>query len=479
MGEEKPNGVAKEQLTWRRVIVQLVILTVLVLFALIYFIVPSCMVKTKTQTLAAPFPTPSELHYEPPAPVPAGENGYKLFRRAVTMVPKKPMTTSFDIGWRAAVERDWVSQFEVDQFLELLKPAWELADRALTLPRWQCPIPESASVAKGESARIQPLSPDALVLMTQGRMIHAKRLIAEGRDDAALGEAMRVIELGRRLCNSGGGLVEFVNGVVAEGLGWHIVSQVRDTPNVSTARLKEIATLLPDSDASNRALEAALRVGFHLVTVNELEAPSTRSSWLFDPNETKRRIAGDFLVEMKNVDAAFLARDRSVSRKLIEVNREVRELKSDLDRFEETDWIASWRLARIPNAYGKWLEYIAAPVLSDRGEIMRRFHLFWANAGPALAAAVVYRREHGELPESLQTLVDAKLLSRVPTDPFDLKTLRYSRQKGRIWSVGVDGVDNAGEAVGGEGAAEEFAGDIVAMIPEAPKKETEKPEATK
>jgi hypothetical protein len=464
MSEGKASGASGEQLPWRRVVVQLVILAALVLFALIYFVVPSCIVKSKNPTLAAPFPTPTELVYEPPARVSSEENGYEWLLKAVALVPEKPQTTSFDLGWRAAVERDWVGQLEVEQFLESLKPAWELMDKALALPRWQCPIPDGANAARKE-----PLPPQPFVLMTQGRMIWAKKLMAEGREDEALAVALRVIELGRRVSDSGGSLVEFVNGVVAEGLGWSVVSQLQDVEEVSRERLRQIAALVPDPAKTNESLMLALRVGFHLINRNELESPSPRSPWLFDPNETKRRIAEDFLVEMKNVSVAFLARDRSVSRKLIAMSREVRELKTDLDKFEETGWLATWRLARTPNAHGKWLEYIAAPVLSDRGEIMRRFHQFWANAGPTIAALILYRREHGELPVSLQLLVDAQLLPRMPLDPFDLKPLRYSREKGRVWSVGVDGVDNGGEPVA-EGAEDEFAGDIVATIPAVPKK---------
>jgi hypothetical protein len=478
MGEEKQSGATDERLPWRRVILQLVVLAALVLIALIGFVVPSCIVKTKTPPLSAPFPTPTELRYEPPAQIPVEENGYEVLRKAIALVPEKPQTTSFEMGWRAAVERDWISQFEVDQFLELLKPAWDLMDRALAMPRWQCPIPDGTTAGGAEAARSAPLPSQALVLLTQGRTIQAKRLVAEGREDEALSVALSVIELGRRVSNSGGSLIEFVNGVVAEGLGWGVVSQLRDTPNVSTQRLKQIASLIPDPDETNESLRLALRVGFYLVCRNELETPPARSTWLFDPNETKRRIAEDFLVEMKNVNTAFLERDRSVSKKLLEMHRAVRELKADLDKFEQTGWLATWRLARTPNAYGKWLEYIAAPVLSDRGEIMRRFHQFWANAAPTMAAMILYRREHGTLPESLQTLVDAQLLPRMPLDPFDLKPLRYSREKKRVWSVGVDGVDNGGEAVA-EGASDEFAGDIVALIPEAPKKAEPKSEPPK
>ena len=68
-----------------------------------------------------------------------------------------------------------------------------------------------------------------------------------------------------------------------------------------------------------------------------------------------------------------------------------------------------------------------------------------------------YRRHHGRLPERLEELVP-DFLPQLPVDPFDGKQLRYvlSRDQYLLYSVGVDGVDNGGQA--------EFESDIVFAV---------------
>ncbi len=54
-------------------------------------------------------------------------------------------------------------------------------------------------------------------------------------------------------------------------------------------------------------------------------------------------------------------------------------------------------------------------------------------------AMCVYIREHGKLPASLDELVQANILERVPFDPFSSNHFQYSREHQAIWSVGWDG----------------------------------------
>ena len=52
-----------------------------------------------------------------------------------------------------------------------------------------------------------------------------------------------------------------------------------------------------------------------------------------------------------------------------------------------------------------------------------------ANLRTAMASLACerYRQKHDRWPESLETLVQAKLLTAVPTDPIDGQPLRYRR----------------------------------------------------
>ncbi len=52
-----------------------------------------------------------------------------------------------------------------------------------------------------------------------------------------------------------------------------------------------------------------------------------------------------------------------------------------------------------------------------------------------------YYQDHGELPESLSTLVPG-YITGIPVDPFDGETLRYSKAKAILYSVGNDFLDD-------------------------------------
>jgi hypothetical protein len=56
-----------------------------------------------------------------------------------------------------------------------------------------------------------------------------------------------------------------------------------------------------------------------------------------------------------------------------------------------------------------------------------------------LLASEIFLREQGDLPADLEALVKAKILERVPIDPFSTRPYCYSRDKRAIWSVGSDG----------------------------------------
>lgn len=58
-------------------------------------------------------------------------------------------------------------------------------------------------------------------------------------------------------------------------------------------------------------------------------------------------------------------------------------------------------------------------------------------------ACRLYKMRHGQLPETLESLVPA-FLDRVPRDPFDGKPFRYSPEQAIVYSVGEDLKDSGG-----------------------------------
>ena len=79
----------------------------------------------------------------------------------------------------------------------------------------------------------------------------------------------------------------------------------------------------------------------------------------------------------------------------------------------------------------------------------------------AMIAIERYRRQHGEMPDTLDAVVP-EILPQMPIDPFDGNPLRYMLGENEvvIYSIGRDGVDNGGER--GEANVES---DIVVRFP--------------
>jgi hypothetical protein len=88
---------------------------------------------------------------------------------------------------------------------------------------------------------------------------------------------------------------------------------------------------------------------------------------------------------------------------------------------------------------------LLAPALSKCHQAERRSQAALRTAMVALACER-YRQQHERWPETLEALVQAKLLGALPVDPCDGQPLRYRRTKDGvvIYSVGLDGIDNQG-----------------------------------
>lgn len=77
-------------------------------------------------------------------------------------------------------------------------------------------------------------------------------------------------------------------------------------------------------------------------------------------------------------------------------------------------------------------------------------------ATQAHLALRAYQRDHGELPEVLDTLVP-RYLAALPLDAFDARPLRYAPRRRLVYSTGMDGIDRGGELRAGEDSMLEIA----------------------
>ncbi|HVC98075.1 MAG TPA: hypothetical protein VND64_30675 [Pirellulales bacterium] len=109
--------------------------------------------------------------------------------------------------------------------------------------------------------------------------------------------------------------------------------------------------------------------------------------------------------------------------------------------------VAKRKLREISNPVGR--------LLVERGACMPMVNPSTVARSPAeeLATKVslairLYFDRFGRAPSELGELVAAGLLPQQPIDPFDGLPLRYSRERGLLWSVGFDRIDGNGDPSG-------------------------------
>jgi hypothetical protein len=250
-------------------------------------------------------------------------------------------------------------------------------------------------------------------------------------------------------------------------MGESILLKALDSPRISDAQLKAIALRPLDMAPANARWETTLKIMFSTLLRDEFVSASPNQRPLparfFDKDATAQMIARDFLVELKNTAAPFAMRDLTLQRRIETTRTQAESLKDEVDYFRKSGRV-SWRLALAPNAYGRWLQFAAVPA-SEKVEVFRCHDIFARHCNSTLAALLLYRRQHAALPDSLTSLVADGLLERAPQDPFDLAPLRYSKDKQRVWCVGLDGADQGGERPMSLEVALDSTGDWVVLIP--------------
>ena len=120
----------------------------------------------------------------------------------------------------AAIDGDGGANSEVESYLEKMKPAWAAMEKALSMRRWQS-TPGNWMLEHGEDAESYLALPRTeLALLSQGWAVDAKRLFLVGKEDEAVEKTLQLVTLGNKLQDSEGALVDFINGISIENLGY-------------------------------------------------------------------------------------------------------------------------------------------------------------------------------------------------------------------------------------------------------------------
>lgn len=207
---------------------------------------------------------------------------------------------------------------------------------------------------------------------------------------------------------------------------------------------------------------------------------------LFDPAATLDLMTGYYLRFIRSADAPWVKRDRRIHEDIVSIGKAVAcapELfrlyvgwcgetdpisgateVSDADLAKLRDTLAGTQDPNgksVSNPLGMFLAGLFLPPV-DQFLKQRANCLADREAARTLAALRVYQLRKGQLPESLQGLVDEKILPAVPLDPFSDKPLLYSKAKRLLWSVGKNETDEGGS---GDPADRFYGSDYVWPVP--------------
>jgi len=376
------------------------------------------------------------------------DNAYGLFKQAWKNY----------IWLEPEVEQERLAFFE-DEVSAFGHPDWDfefveglLADNAETLKLFDAGVQKGklqAPEVKSINSLMPYLSPwRQLAVLSRLRAAH---LYNTGRHQEAFQGAIDTVKFGSMIENSEGPMITFVVGVACNGMG-----------------LQSLREMLPDIELTSAELRDCVQ------QIQPLQIDIEKAANVF---------RYEYFVSSNVVD------DYSPFEIVNMISRWPPEEDQHLDRFRR-DWFYGSRLFVRPNAtkrlygeyYTEYLNKIAvyaterAKMRSEEEFLMnilersRQFsgnyagiNLFLVTAGSfdsvierksksevslhatrLLIALKAYKLDHGELPDTLDTLVP-DYINAVPLDDFDGKPMRYDRGQRIIYSVGENLEDDGGD----------------------------------
>jgi hypothetical protein len=197
-------------------------------------------------------------------------------------------------------------------------------------------------------------------------------------------------------------------------------------------------TYTDDGQGDGRITAAGLDL-WEQVSTNASSSQTKPNGWSFE-SVTKRALAPASLLVLATRKQLTDKADELFQRMEAVIKAEVRGDTNALEAQQVEREIGELSVAYTPIK-------LLFPAISLARQATVRVQVSADSVQTALAV-IRYHRQHDRWPTSLDELVGT-FLERVPTDPFDGQPLRYRLQDDGfvIYSVGVNGVDDGGQAV--------------------------------
>ncbi len=342
---------------------------------------------------------------------------------------------------RESMRDDWNKHYQEEDQLSALSEHLE-ANRELLARFWK--VVNDAPRPLDYPSDIEDYRTGCTFALQDGAALasrHIKFLTLKGRYDEALTEALALAEFSSGLCAAEVTAVPWLVAVTAQFMGFNGIRKALKGATLNEGDISNLLVRLRRVEVTAIDLSQTLR-----------RSAFATSFWLRECKE-KSRIGPGWMGEMNRLEMQIFKPNESAW--------EVLQLMLPVASALEGGWISGWRASEElqnkatamghptsfwdqirPNRSGRW--FAANLQAGDQHTVRKALQSVAICRSLQLALALrAFDVKTGSLPESAQDLVPA-YLPAVQVDPITGSPLKWNRQTGLIYSVGMNGVDDAG-----------------------------------
>ena len=351
---------------------------------------------------------------------------------------------------------------QLDTWLESKKDAFALVRQGIALGQLQLPAFGVDDFTKFDLSGLRHAA--------RAKVILAREQAERSENAEAAHEFWEVFEMGRLIAADDGPMIHYLVGIAVQSMGLNSMRWLAANPDTPSAVLSQMLRDIPAPDESDAVLALVYRVElaqFAIPQVKKIEqdalSPTNnfpiRITRVLDVTNTIATAEAFYARLVKNALGPWPARDKGIeedAKRLLTLPDvdDPADFAMTLimcsfqkrDREATRQWKQLDKLGRKqPNIFGKLLVSLMLPACEKVHErsVKVRTEI---NMTRTFIAVQRFLRDNGSWPSSLGDIRSKELLADDPVDLFDGTPVRYSRDKGILWSVGPDEKDDGGDA---------------------------------
>ncbi|WP_309386801.1 hypothetical protein [Cerasicoccus frondis] len=273
---------------------------------------------------------------------------------------------------------------------------------------------------------------------TKVRTMEARLLAIDGDPDAALARLLNLDEQLTRFAQGGGGLVHLLTATACIGISNHEMLYLISHYDLSEQALRDAIKTYPLRNVLSDELATAIKWEFHFA-LNTLSLIQEEPEGLGMLDDNLGRIPPQLIKLVCKPNKTRNSFYQLYSGMLDDQNKPFADRKT-----VNPQKPSLFRSILRGNVVGEMLPLLLIPATDRVTQSLAQQDAYSAYIY-LLFALRLYQLEHGSLPPTLDALTPDIILN-IPLDPYDGQPLRYNAERGIVYAVGIDGVDDGGNA---------------------------------